>query len=97
MPRIYRVFRTGIESLALRTSSGMTEGFSFIAPLRQMHRFEMQLFAMEFRRLIVALKLPCEYGRMVFVVADGFAVGRLMFFAKMRSSRFVALQRVNAH
>ena len=31
------------------------------------------------------------------LVAACFALGRLMFLAKMRAGRFVALQRVNAH
>jgi hypothetical protein len=62
-----------------------------------MHRFEMQLFAVQFRGLTVALKFPRKHRGMVLVVAECFAIGRLMFLAKMCSGRFVALQRVNAH
>ena len=62
-----------------------------------MHGLEMQLFAMQFRRLSVALKFPRKHHGMVFVVAECFAVGRLMFLAEMCSGRFIALQRVNAH
>jgi hypothetical protein len=62
-----------------------------------MHRFEMQLFAMQCWRLTVALKFPREYSCMILVVSEGFAIGRLMFLAEMRTGRFVALQRVNAH
>src|SRR6267378_1645130 len=70
---------------------------SFVASLRQMHRFEMQLFAIQFRRLTVALKFPRKHSCMALVVSERFAVGRLMFLAEMRTGRFVALQRVNAH
>ena len=62
-----------------------------------MHGLEMQLFAMQFRRLTVALKFPREHRCMALVVSERFAIGRLMFLAEMRAGRFVALQRVNAH
>jgi hypothetical protein len=73
------------------------EAPSFIAALRKMHRFEMQLFAMQFRRLIVTLKLPRKHGSMALVISARFAIGRLVLLAKMCSGRFVALERVNAH
>ena len=62
-----------------------------------MHRFEMQLFAMQFRRLAVTLKFPCKHSCMAFVISEGFAIGRLMFLAKMRARGFVALQGVKTH
>ena len=62
-----------------------------------MHRFKMQLFAMQFRRLTVTLKFPREHRCMAFVVSECFAIGRLMFLAEVCSGRFVTLQRVNAH
>ena len=62
-----------------------------------MHRFEVQLFAMQFRRLTIALKFPREHSCMVLVVSERFAIGRLMLLAEMRAGRFVTLQRVNAH
>lgn len=62
-----------------------------------MHRFEMQLFAMQFRRLTVTLKFPREHSCMALVVSECFAIGRLMFLAEMRAGRFVALERVSAH
>ena len=52
----------------------------------------MQLWA-----LPVAFKFPRKYRCVIFVVAERFAVGCLMFLAKMRSGRFVALKRVHAH
>ena len=70
---------------------------SFIAALGQMNRFEMQLFAMQFRRLTVTLKFPRKHSCMAVVVSERFAIARLMFLAEMRAGRFVALQRVNAH
>src|SRR5882724_495943 len=72
-------------------------GRSFIAPLRQMHGLEMQLFAMQFRRLTVTLKFPRKHSCMALVVSERFAIGRLMLLAEMRAGRFVTLQRVNAH
>src|SRR5262249_29577016 len=62
-----------------------------------MHGLEMQRFAMDLRRLTVALKCPCEHGGVVLVVAERFAIWRLMFLAEMRAGRFVALEGVNAH
>ena len=62
-----------------------------------MHGFEMQLFAMQLRRLTVTLKFPRKHSCMALVVSERFTIGRLMFLTEMRSSRFVPLQRVNAH
>src|ERR1700757_505059 len=62
-----------------------------------MHGLEMQRFSMQFWRLTVALKFPREYRRMVLVVAERFAIGRLMFLAEMCPGGFVTLQGVNAH
>jgi hypothetical protein len=62
-----------------------------------MNRFEMQLFAMQFRRLTVTLKFPRKHSCMALVVSERFAIGRLMLLAEMCSGRFVAFQRVNAH
>ena len=62
-----------------------------------MHGFEMQLFAMQLRRLTVTLKFPRKHSCMALVVPERFAIGRLMLLAEMRASRFVTLQRVNAH
>src|SRR5439155_23288919 len=70
---------------------------SLIAPLRQMHRFEIQLFAMQFRRPTFALKFPCEDDGVVFVVTERLTLGRLMLLAKMCTGGFVALQCVNSH
>ena len=52
-----------------------------------MHGFEVKWFAMQFRggELLVALKLPRKHRGVIFVVAERFAVWRLMFFAKMRA------------
>src|SRR6476660_5673421 len=52
---------------------------------------------MQFWRLAIALEFPCENCCVVFVVAKRFAIGGLMFFAKMRAGRFVALKRVHTH
>ena len=43
---------------------------------------------MQFRRADVAVPLifPCENGGEIFVVAQRFAVGRLMFFAEMAAA-----------
>src|SRR5215211_1646227 len=76
---------------------GLTFAPSFIAPLRQMHGFELQLFAMQFRRLTVALKFPRKHSCMVLVVPERLTIGRLMLFAEMRAGGFVTLQRINAH
>src|SRR6266480_5198278 len=62
-----------------------------------MYRLEMQRFAMEFRRLPIALKFPRKHSGMVFVVAECLAIGGLMFLAEMPASRFVALERVRTH
>src|SRR5438067_11551659 len=61
---------------------------SFIAALRQMHGFEMERLTMQLglRDFAVALKFPGKHGSEIVVVAHGFAVGRLMFFAKMRTA-----------
>ena len=48
-----------------------------------MHCFEMQLLAMQFRRLTFALKFPGEHSCMALVIAKRFAIRRLMFLAKM--------------
>src|SRR5437773_5842018 len=52
---------------------------------------------MESRGLTIALKFPRENSGVVFVVAERFAVWRLMFLAEMRPGRFVALQCIDAH
>src|ERR1700752_298120 len=64
-----------------------------------MNRFEVQRFAMQFRRrdLTVALIFPREDRGELIVVAQRFAFGRLMFCAKMCATRFVASEGVNAH
>src|SRR5205809_6563197 len=49
------------------------------------------------RQLTIALKFPCEHGGVVFVVPERLAVGCLMLFAEMCSSRFIALEGVGAH
>src|SRR6266404_9502652 len=70
---------------------------SFIASLRQVHRLEMERLAMQFRRLSIALEFPREHCCVIFVVAERFAIGCLVLLAKMRSGRFVTLERVHAH
>ena len=47
----------------------------------------MKWFAMQFGRsqLLVALELPREYCGVVLIVAERFAIWRLMFFAKVRA------------
>ena len=62
-----------------------------------MHGLEMQLFAVQFRRLTVTLKFPRKHSCMALVVPERFAIRRLMLLAEMRTGRFVSLQRVNAH
>ena len=54
---------------------------------------------MQFRRgdRSVALVFPREDVGEIFVVAQRFAVRRLMFLAEMAAARFVAGQRVGAH
>ena len=51
-----------------------------------MHGFKMKWFAVQFGRSqsLVALELPREYCGVVVIVAERFAIWRLMFFAKMR-------------
>src|SRR6202521_3970537 len=53
---------------------------------------------MQFRRSrrTVALIFPREDVREVFIVAQCFAIGRLMFFAEMATARLVAGERVGA-
>ncbi len=62
-----------------------------------MHGFKVERFAMQLGWLSVVLKFPREHRGVVFVVAERLALGRLVFFAKMRAARFVALERVGAH
>ena len=62
-----------------------------------MDRFEMERFTMQFRRPPVTLKFPREDRGVVFIVAQCFPLRGLMFFAKMRATRFVASKRVRAH
>ena len=50
-----------------------------------MHGLEAQRLAMQFRRFSIALKFPREHRRETFVVAERFAIGCLMFLAKMRA------------
>ena len=52
-----------------------------------MYGFKLKWFAMQFGsgELLVALKLPREHRGVVFVVAQRFAVWRLVLFAKMRA------------
>ena len=52
---------------------------------------------MQFRRLTVALEFPCKHGGMILIVAARLAFSSLMFLAEMRTSRFIPLERVNAH
>src|SRR5262249_48290806 len=52
---------------------------------------------MQFWPLAIALELPRENCRMIFIVAERLAVGGLMFLAGMRACGFIALQRVDAH
>src|SRR5262249_40097314 len=92
-----RLARAPIGAREARALPGILPARSFIAPLREVHGLEMQLFAMQFRRLTVALKLPRKHRGMILIVAQRFAIGRLMFLAEMCSGRFVPLQRVNAH
>src|SRR6266496_1037911 len=62
-----------------------------------MHGLEMERFAVQFWYLPLTLKFPREHCCMVFVVAECLAIGCLVFLAKMRSGRFVALKRVQTH
>ena len=65
-----------------------------------MNGFEVQRFAMQFRRrdpAVAALKFPGKGSRVIVVVAQCFPIRRLMFFPKMGAARFVAGQRVDAH
>ena len=45
----------------------------------------------------VALIFPGENSGEIFIVAHGFAIGRLMFLAEMTAARFVTGERVGAH
>src|ERR1043166_7994799 len=62
-----------------------------------MDRLEAQRLAMLFWRLPIILKFPGEHCCVIFIVAECLALWCLMFFAKMRASRFVALKGVLAH
>src|ERR1700742_5049689 len=71
----------------------------FITPLRQLDRLELQRLAVQFRRghRAVTLVFPGEDVGKLFIVAQSFAVRRLMFLAEMAAARLVAGQRVGAH
>src|SRR5260370_34034260 len=64
-----------------------------------MDRFEIERLAVELWRcdLSVAVKFPRKDVGEVLVIAQRFAFGRLMFFAKMRAARFIARERVQTH
>src|ERR1700678_3494982 len=70
---------------------------SFVIPLRWMHVFERQRLLIENRGLIFAGELPRGDVAEIFIVAPSLAVRRLIFFSKMRTAGFVAIQRVDAH
>jgi hypothetical protein len=60
-------------------------------------RLEVERFAMQFRRVLVALKFPRKHCGVLFIVPERLAIGCLMFFAKMRAGRFISLESVPAH
>src|SRR5215212_8064442 len=63
-----------------------------------MDRLEVQRFAMQLWPLTVAaFELPRKHGCVGFVVAKRLALRSLMFLAKVRSGRFVAFERIDAH
>src|SRR5437867_6943306 len=62
-----------------------------------MHGFKIERLAMQYRQSSIALKLPGKHRGVIFIVAQCFAFRGLMFFAKMRAGRFVALQCVDTH
>ena len=88
------------EAFGVKRSDGVTARVaedSAAAPATPPREVEVQLFAMQFRRLTVTLKFPRKHSCMSLVVTLRFAFRRLMFFAKMRARGFVAFQRVDAH
>src|SRR5436305_13304977 len=62
-----------------------------------MHGFKIERLAMQYRQSSIALKFPGKHRGVIFIVAQCFAFRGLMFFAKMRAGRFVALQCVDTH
>src|SRR5215467_5061256 len=70
------------------------ELISLIAPLRGMDVFEVQAFLIQDRLFALAGIFPCRNVRVVQVIAQSFAVGRLEFLAEMTAARFIAMQRV---
>ena len=59
----------------------------------------MQWLAMQFRAfdLAIPLKFPRENSSEIFIVTLRFAIGRLMFLAKMTAAGFVPLEGIDAH
>src|ERR1041384_5071723 len=64
---------------------------SFIAPRAHVHLFVTQRFLVQHRGFVRALVLPRGDVGEMFVVALGFAVGRLIFRPEMAAARFVAV------
>src|SRR5207248_11612533 len=64
-----------------------------------MHGFEVERFSIQLwsRGRGIASKFPGKDVGEVLVIAQRFAFGRLMFFAKMRAARFIARVRVQTH
>src|SRR5690348_5056545 len=68
-----------------------------VAPLRGMDIFECQWFFVEDGLLAGTGIFPCGCIRIVVVVPEGLAVGRLKFLPEMSTARFIALKRIKTH
>src|ERR1017187_221021 len=85
-------------SLALRCRQIWRVRFMLlVAPLAGMHVVEMQRLFVQLGRLALAPILPGRHARILIVVAEGLAIGRLIFLAEVAAAGFVALQRVEAY
>src|SRR5207244_2966630 len=67
---------------------------SLVTTLRRMHFLELQLLFVEHRLAADAGELPRGDVRIILVVAQRFAVGRLALLAEVAAARFAAVQRV---
>src|SRR5215467_9302164 len=68
-----------------------------VTPLRRLHVVKDQRLLVQCIRLPSAFELPSRHVRIISIVPQSFAVGRLIFLAKMSATGFVAVQRVHAH
>src|ERR1039457_7365511 len=85
-------------SLALRCRQIWRVRFMLlVAPLAGMHVIEMQRLFVQLGRLALAAILPGRHVRILIVVGEGLAIGRLIFLAEVAAAGIVWLQRGAAY